>query len=106
MKEIVYFILPTHWYWNPFLFCAFTHGKFKHVANLFYKGPTRPLFCLFLSFQTNIITIFITNICEKCPSSIRCRDSNLQPLEHEPPPVTTRPGLPPLLNDALVVTMI
>ena len=32
---------------------------------------------------------------KKCPSSIRCWDSNSRPLEHEPPPITTRPGLPP-----------
>ena len=31
------------------------------------------------------------------PSSIRHRDSNPRPLEHESPPITTRPGLPPLL---------
>ena len=30
-----------------------------------------------------------------CPSSIRRRDSNPRPLDHEPPPITTRPGLPP-----------
>ena len=29
------------------------------------------------------------------PSSIRRRDSNPRPLEREPPPITTRPGLPP-----------
>ena len=57
-------------------------------------GHPRPLFHLFSSFQTNI-TIFTTNICEKCPSSIRCWDSNPQPLEHESPPITTWPGLPP-----------
>ena len=54
----------------------------------------RPLFLLFSSFQT-LITIFTTNKCEKCLSSIRCRDSNSQPLEHESPPITTWPGLPP-----------
>ena len=32
-------------------------------------------------------------IWEKCPSSIRCRDSNPQPSEHESPPITTRPGI-------------
>ena len=32
---------------------------------------------------------------KKCPSSIQCRDSNPRPLEHESPPITTRPGLPP-----------
>ena len=30
---------------------------------------------------------------KKCLSSIWCRDSNSQPLEHESPPITTRPGL-------------
>ena len=30
-----------------------------------------------------------------CPSSIRPRDSNPRPLDREPPPITTRPGLPP-----------
>ena len=31
---------------------------------------------------------------EKCPSSIWCQDLNTQPSEHEPPPITTRLGLP------------
>ena len=31
----------------------------------------------------------------KRPSSIRRRDSNPRPLEHESSPITTRPGLPP-----------
>ena len=59
-------------------------------------GHPRPLFRLFLSFQTNI-TILTTNIREKMlrPSSLRCRDSNPRPLEHESPPKSTRPGLPP-----------
>ena len=61
-------------------------------------GQPRPLFHLFSSFQTNI-TNFTTNMyVKKCPSSIRCRDSNSRPLEHEPPPITTRPGLPPRLK--------
>ena len=32
-------------------------------------GHPQPLYHLFLSVQTNI-TLFIANICEKCPSSI------------------------------------
>ena len=32
---------------------------------------------------------------KKFPCSMRCRDSNPQPSEHESPPITTRPGLPP-----------
>ena len=30
------------------------------------------------------------------PSSKRRRDSNSRPLEYESPPITTRPGLPPV----------
>ena len=30
---------------------------------------------------------------KKCPSSIRCWDSNSPPLEHKSHPITTRPGL-------------
>ena len=47
---------------------------------------------IFGLFQTNN-TMFTTNQCEKisCPSSIRRRDSSPQPLEHESPPITTRP---------------
>ena len=43
-------------------------------------------FVLFSSFQTNIITILATNKCEKCPSSIWCRDLNSRPAEHKSPP--------------------
>ena len=32
---------------------------------------------------------------EKCQSSLWHWDSNSQPLEHESPPLTTKPGLPP-----------
>ena len=54
-------------------------------------GHPRPLFCLFLSFQTNI-TIFTTNKCEKWPfSTLRCWNSNPRPSYHESPPITTRP---------------
>ena len=62
----------------------------------FFKkmGQSWSLFHLFSSFQTNI-TIFITNICEKCPSSIWSWDSNPQPSGHESPLITTRPGFLP-----------
>ena len=33
---------------------------------------------------------------KKCPSSIWCWDSNSWPLEHESPPIITRPGLRPI----------
>ena len=64
----------------------------------FFKkmGHPRPLFRLFSSFQTNI-TFLTTNICEKMlwPSSKWRRYSNPRPLEHNSPPITTRPGLLP-----------
>ena len=60
-------------------------------------GQLWPLF-LFRSFQTNIITILTTNTREKCPSSIRCWDSNPQTLESESLPITTSPGLPPYIE--------
>ena len=56
----------------------------------FKLGPTS--FYLFSSFQTHI-TIFTINKCVKCPSSLRCRDSNSRPLAHESHPITTRPEL-------------
>ena len=65
------------------------------VTLLFFKKMDQPRspFVYFRSFQTNIITIFTTDQCEKmsCPSSIWCRDLNPQPSEREPPPITTRP---------------
>ena len=35
--------------------------------------------------------------------SIQCQDSNSQPSEHESPPITTRPGLPPSINICLCI---
>ena len=68
-----------------------------HTNNILYKmGQPRPLLLSTIRcFQTNIITIFPTNICEKCPSCRRYQDLNPRPSEHESPPITTRPGLPP-----------
>ena len=68
-------------------------------------GLPRPLLHLFSSFQTHI-TNFTTNKCEKCPSSTRCRDSNPQPPEREPLPITTRPGLLPKRYYNLLVAVL
>ena len=59
------------------------------IPGLFYR-----LFLVFSNKHYN----FYNNICEKCPSSIRCRDWNPRPLGIESPPVTTRPGLPTTAN--------
>ena len=67
------------------------------LTTLFFKkmGQLRPLFHLFSSLQTHI-TIFTTKNVKKCSSSILCWDSNSRPLDHESPPITTRPGNLPL----------
>ena len=66
---------------------------------LCFKNVAKPglFFVYFRLFKSNIVTNFTTNHCEKmsCQSSIWQRDSNPRHSEHEPPPITTRPGLPP-----------
>ena len=44
--------------------------------------------------QHLIIDKYILLFKKTCPSSLRHRDSNPQPLEHESSPITTRPGIP------------
>ena len=70
------------------------------ISIFFKKWANHGLFFVyFQSFQTNN-TIFITNQCQKlskCPSSIRFWDLNPQPFKHESSPITTTPGLPPLI---------
>ena len=41
-----------------------------------------------------------------CPSSVRRRDSNPRPLYREPPPITTRPGLPPKSGNSYLTVKI
>ena len=55
----------------------------------------RTLFRLCLSFQTNITILTTNKNVEKCPYSRWSRGSNPWPLEHESPPITTRPRLLP-----------
>ena len=58
---------------------------------LFFRCANPGLFLIyFRSFQANN-TIFTTNQCEKCPSSIWYRDLKPRPLKHESSPITTRP---------------
>ena len=59
------------------------------------NGPTRPLLSFFSVLSNKHHYNLTTNIREKYPSSIRCRDLNLQPSENESPPITTRPVLRP-----------
>ena len=70
------------------------------LPTFFKKGPIPASFIIyFWSFQTNIIPIFKTNICEKMSIQYWCLDSNQRPSEHESPPITTGPGLPPTVSN-------
>ena len=72
-------------------------GNRKSDDLLFLKKCANPgLFFIYFRHFKHTLQIFTTNTyVKKCPSSIWCRDSNSQPLEHESPPITTRPGLSP-----------
>ena len=58
-------------------------------------SPTSFWFTFSVFFKQTSMNFFTTNWCEKCPSSILCRDSNPRPSEHESPPISTRPGFKP-----------
>ena len=66
------------------------------VSIFFLKKWANPdlFFIYFRLFKHTLQFLQQINV-KKCPSSIRFRDSNSQPMEHESPPITTRPGLPP-----------
>ena len=68
---------------------------YQTAAVRFFKWAILGLFFVyFWSFQTINTNLQQINV-KKCPSSIRCRDSNSQPSDYESPPLTTKPGLPP-----------
>ena len=72
-------------------------SPFSKKLGRFTQHHSRPLFRLFSVFFKQTIQFLQQIYVKKCPSSIRCRDSNPRPLECESPPITTRPGLPPRL---------
>ena len=79
---------------------SFLFLSFSDQSNCFLNWPSSASFRLFSSFQTNN-TLFTTNQCKKCPSSIQHPDSNPWPLKHELTLITTRPGLPTLSKQLL-----
>ena len=68
---------------------SFDYFFLKNWAN---SGLFFVLFSVF--FKQTLQFLQQINV-KKCPSSIRRRDSNPRPFEHESSPITTRPGLPP-----------
>ena len=66
----------------------------RELNSFFVKnGPTQASFLFIFGLLKRTIQFFTTNQCEKCPSSIRRRNSNRQPFEYESSPITTRPVL-------------
>ena len=70
------------------------YEKRAGIGPYFFKkiGHPQPLFIYFRLFKQTLQFLQPINV-KKYPSSIRCWDLNPQPLEHESPPITTRPGL-------------
>ena len=67
------------------------------ICTFFSKlGQPRSLLSfLFSRFKQTSLQMLQQINMKKCPSSIQGWDSNPWPSEHESPPITTRPGLPP-----------
>ena len=56
-------------------------------------GQPRPLLSfIFGLFKQTSLEFLQQKMCEKCPSSVLCRDLNPRPSENESPPITTRAG--------------
>ena len=66
----------------------------------FFKkmGQPRPLFHFYVCLFKHTLQFLHKINVKKCPSGTQCQDSNSQPLEHESPSITTRPGLTPQIK--------
>ena len=80
---------------SGFLQSLFNRKCLNRKQIIFKMGQPRPLFGLFSVFSSKHYNFLQQIYVKKCPSSIRCRDSNPRPSECESLPITTRPGLPP-----------
>ena len=90
---ITLFVCLPLWHYLSFFFSlslSFSSNSVSLSLFLKWANPGH-FFVYFQYFQTNN-----TIVCEKCPSSILCRDLNPRPLERESLPTTTRPGFPPI----------
>ena len=98
-------LISLHWP-KTSIYLAFllTHSKltifflYLFLYSYFMSYPFNPglFFVYFRSFSNKHHYNFYNKYMrKKCPSSIRCRDSNPRPSKRESLPFTTRPGLPP-----------
>ena len=76
--------------------------NFSHWSNLTEMNLPRVHFHLYAAFSHKHYNFCNNLMCTKYPFSKRYWDSNPQPFDHESPPITTRPGLPPLFNWKLI----
>ena len=90
-------------FFTIFLFLCFSFQWF--ILNsilfslcLFFKWTIFGLFLFIFGLFKQTTQILQQINVKKCPSSIRCQDSNSQPSDYESPPLTTRPGLPPIFS--------
>ena len=85
--------------WNsPYLLIRNSEPLSHLLIIHFLNGHPRPLFSFIYVFSISISISFQfwqQIYVKKCPSCIWHRDSNSQPLKHESPSITTRPGLLP-----------
>ena len=59
----------------------------------FLNRPLPASFLFYSCLFKQTLQFFQQIYVKKCPSSKQCWDLNLQPLGHESPPITSRPGL-------------
>ena len=69
----------------------------RAIIKLYKMGKPWPLFVYFRLFKQTLQFLLEINV-KKCPSSIWRRDLSSKPSDNESPPLTTRPGLMPLIK--------
>ena len=79
---------------------------FTHPHTYFFKWAILGLYSIYFRLFIETIQILQQINVKKCPSSIQCWDSNSQPSDFESPPLTTKPGLPPLSINLCLVQSI
>ena len=74
-----------------------TISAFGLSTKFVIMGHPRPLFQLFSVSPSNSTILKQINV-KNDSSRMRCWDSNSQPIDYQTPPITIRPGLPPIVN--------
>ena len=70
---------------------------------IFFKWAILGLFFVYFRLFKQRLQFLQQIYVKKRPSSMWCLDSNSWPSEQESPPITTKPGLPPIINSSLTL---